>query len=140
MSKAKRYFPLSNVFNDAERPVDSEIGPWTCSCDDEPKYSEFMEMHRSSNGSQKLVFRVSKFSYGRIDLGKCAILDKRQLTEIRDVINAHLADFEDEGVPESEEPRGWKCPNCASVDNTGRLCRDCDNHPGFEYGGQGSPG
>lgn len=135
----KRYWPLQNVWTEAERPVDSEIGPWTCSCeDDSDVYSDFMEMHRATSGTQKIVFRVSTFKYGRIDLGECVILDKSQIVEIRDLLNAHLEQFESEG--EDEVPDEITCQKCGrSGNNKNNACWSCGSQLIVRGSGEDTP-
>lgn len=98
------YLPHTPILANAPKPEDSEIGPWTCSYENREEnpmrdvYAEFLEVHRSSSGSKKVVVRVSEFNYGAIALGSCVLLDKVQITQLRDRLNQYLACFESENA------------------------------------------
>ena len=67
---------------------------WFCSVvDDEidSSYHNFLEMRYHSGDNKYVVFRVS---YGH-QLGECTMLNKKQLTEIRNRINVMLEQMED---------------------------------------------
>ena len=95
----KKYFPLENRMSGAKRPAeDPEIGPWYCVSEEEMReegfdYGEFLEVHQSDRGDG-VVFRVSDFNAGRIDLGQCVILNRKNVTAVRDRLNALLEALE----------------------------------------------
>ena len=92
----KRYHPLSNAFgSEVECPPETPIGPWLCTCGDDPEeYVDFLEVHRSSNPDKRtVVFRVSEYSGHRgIKLGSCAILSQDQARQVRDRLNEFLGE------------------------------------------------
>jgi len=91
-----RYIPFGNTFGeDVPTPTESPVGPWLCSCGDDPsEHVDFLEVHRSSNtNSANVVFRVSEYnSYRGIRLGSCAILTPEQARQVRDRLNEFLGE------------------------------------------------
>lgn len=94
MTKSKQYIPHQNQGHGAQPPTESPEGPWLCiTNDDDRDYEEFLEVHRSARGDG-VVFRVSEFNRGRIDLGQCVILDKEGVRKVRDRLDELLARIE----------------------------------------------
>lgn len=88
------YIPRENTLPETTFPgyarlEETFIGPWLCTCGDDPnEYIDFLEAHVSTN-PEKFVFRVSKFD-GGIQLGECVILNSDQILQIRDLLNEFL--------------------------------------------------
>lgn len=101
------YFPQENNHSNPMPPRDDRFGLWCCSVDKpdesgEPSlYYNFLEVHPGAawntpdNNDRKVVFRVSMFRHvwresgqvSEIQLGECAILNKRQVRQLRDRLN-----------------------------------------------------
>lgn len=82
------YFPLTNSHNVDCPKENLEVGPWFCKTQvDWKNGADLLEMHPSEPGTG-IVFRISTYYGGRIDLGECVILDKPRAITLRDRLNS----------------------------------------------------
>ncbi len=87
------YSPLQNVIGSAERPQTTPQGPWLCSAEQEFETAiELLEVHENKRG--KMVFRVSEFYDGNIQLGECAVLSVADVKQVRDLLDKFLSEQE----------------------------------------------
>lgn len=98
----KKYIPYQNATHGARHPAESTEGPWLCITNgDDEDYEEFLEVflevHQSERGDG-VVFRVSEFNRGRVNLGQCVILDKERVRKVRDRLDELLTLIEQKGT------------------------------------------
>lgn len=113
------YYPLVNQMSNVPLLKNNPHGLWCCAVDscysnmeaDEAgvlhvPFTHFIEVHKSTawDRHKKVVFRVSEADYflDRIQLGGCVMLDKKEVAEMRDLLNSFLEEMEAE---EDEYPK-----------------------------------
>lgn len=98
-----KYEPRGNVVSDAEPVEDDPSGCWICHVDkniNKHNAYPFLEVHRSAPfyymkpEERYVVFRISNYIFKGITLGECVLLNKEQVTQIRDHLNELLQEME----------------------------------------------